>query len=30
MIGWETGRMNEWMMGGGKGGREGRREREAG
>lgn len=24
MIGWETGRMDEWMMGGGKGGREGR------
>ena len=27
MIGWETGRMNEWMMGGGKGGREGERGR---
>ena len=24
MTGWETGRMDEWMMGGWKGGREGR------
>ena len=29
MIGWETGRMDEWMMGVWKGGRE-RREREGG
>lgn len=30
MIGWETGRMDEWMMGGWKGGRERREREEAG